>query len=182
MSRGFLLRAYQSSITSPPTLTSYSLTGIFLPEASIALFTAHFNPVQHGTSICMTTTEAILFFWNISVSFWAYAFASLNLGQPMMTRLSVVHSWKFLSVTGAQSATNNSVAFSKKGALGGTRSSFTGHWVFWEGRLTGVVDFIFCLLFWYSCTSCSLNASASRSMMVMAPCGQCPRQAPKPSQ
>ena len=104
--------------------------GIFLPEPSSALFTAHFRPVQQGTSIWTTVTLAMLFCWKISVSFWAYALASSNLGQPMMTRFPAMKSWKFLRATGAQSAAKSRSAFSKNGAFTGTRFSFMGHWGF----------------------------------------------------
>jgi len=108
--------------------------------------------------------------------------ASLNFGQPMITRLpSANFWWKSFSAIGAQSAAISRCAFSKNGALGGMRLNFTGHWGFCGvvGAVCGVVGV---LVFRYSCTSCSLKASASRSIMVMAPCGQCPRHAPKPSQ
>ena len=71
-------------------------------------------------------------------------------------------------------------AFSKNGALGGTRSSLTGHCGFCG------VDEVVCacggvtplsLRYWW--TSSWLNSSASRSVTVIAPCGHCPRQAPK---
>ena len=112
---------------SPPTLTSYSFTGTFFPEPCKALLTAHFKPVQQGTSMWTTVIPVMLFSLRISVSLAAYAWASLNLGHPMTTRLPAIRSWKFLRTIGAQSAVRSRFAFSKKGAFGGTRSYLTGH-------------------------------------------------------
>lgn len=106
----------------------------------------------------------------------------------MITRLPDVNFWwKSFSAIGAQSAAISRCAFSKNGALGGTRLNFTGHWGFCGVVSAGAGVVVGCgvvgvLVFKNSCTSCSLKASASRSIMVMAPCGQCPRHAPKPSQ
>lgn len=98
-------------------------------------------------------------------------------------RLPAMRSWKLLRATGAQSAASSRCAPSKKGALGGTRSSFIGHCGLCGSVLAaGVVGLGVSLLLRYSCTSFWSNSSASRSVIVMASWGQCPRHAPNPSQ
>lgn len=71
MFRGFSLFFCQSSKSSPPILTSYSLTGTCLPDSAMALLTAHLRPVQQGTSMWTTVMDAMLFCFRISVSFAA---------------------------------------------------------------------------------------------------------------